>query len=769
MSIAGTLTTQGTVTEENGVYTFSSSGLVVITPTESITGDFQLEFDLQFTDGTSGSWNCPLLFDGTYDWHIQNESYSTNWHICNGSSDSMLQLYARSYTGVAHYKWIRENGLTSVTITLEDGTEYFISKKYDSDGIITSLRIGNCDTSYRNAGIISNLYFGDIIEISYENDLYNLIKNEPNQNDLISKCTPVGDKVVMKDLAGSYIIFSNTYGLIGDFELEWKTTMQGKDYIHSSIAPILLDTDEFRGYDQCYRVMFTTCNYNRGCTSITFCDTTGSGGRDNRGTPTEDPLLNKEYKFKVARKNGQYLFYMDDVLCNTVDDPYPDEGFYLGWFLNHGGRNYSASCTIWDYKLTYTPYSIYQDPTLEIIQVDNTLTANATVDENLEDKTITYLWNTGATTQSIDITESGTYSCTVTDSVGNSVTQSIDAEYIEPIHEPTVTISRSGYVLKANATIDERLEDQTVTYLWNTGETSKSITVNETGNYTCTITDSLGQTASASYYIVVEYDPVALISADKKTCLCGEKITLSGCNSYCQGSEITSYLWSTGDTTDTIEVKPEDTTIYTLTVTALNGRSSVASVKIDVVTGEIELMKYLPQYWHENAEMQQIQKKTLNYLLFNLQYSSNIITTEAFIGTANNERLSEWERDLGIIPAETIEERRENILAFFKRKGKLNEQIIKEMVDYRYTGATCDVSIENSAIKIIIYPAHEEDVNFDKIYNDLYWKKPAHLGFGYSRYYCTWGDIKDNFNTWNDVKNKGSWNSIKLYLPYLYR
>lgn len=410
----------------------------------------------------------------------------------------------------------------------------------------------------------------------------------------------------------------------------------------------------------------------------------------------------------------------------------------------------------------------YEEPTLTLSQSNNTLTATATVDPNLQDQTVSYLWGNGETTQSIDITVSGTYSCTITDSIGQTATQSISAEYVEPIAQPTVTITKSEYVLTAIATVDARLQDQTVSYLWSNNATTNSITVSETGTYYCTVTDSIGQTATASYYVVVNYDPVVIITKNKDTCQRGENITLSGFNSYCTNSFITSYVWSTGDDEATIEVTPTQTTTYTLTVTAANGRSSSSSVMVVVESGQIELMKYLPEYWHPNAEMQQIQQNTLNYSLYNLHNAYNVITTEAYIGTSNNARLTEWEHDLGITSSDTLEERRRNILSFFKRKGKLDEENIRLIVNNFANGADCIVEFIPSYIRILIRPRHENETVFPKVESIINAKKPAHLGLYVERYYCTWGEVKDSFDTWNDVKNKGSWNDVRLFLPYIY-
>lgn len=310
--------------------------------------------------------------------------------------------------------------------------------------------------------------------------------------------------------------------------------------------------------------------------------------------------------------------------------------------------------------------------------------------------------------------------------------------------------------------------DDGVEYLWNTGETTSSITVSPlvTTTYSVTVTHQ-GLTYHGTKTVDVITAPIVIINVSKTEINIGESVTIDASNSYCDGAEITSYLWSTGETTPMITVSPTVTTTYSVTVTASNGASSVGDVLIVVKFGEIDLMHYLPIYWHPNSEMIQIQKKSLNFLMYNLYENSNIITTEAYISTSHDARLSEWEWDLEIEKADDIETRRENILAFFHGKGKLNEEKIKSIV-YFYYGTNCDVSIKDSNIHILIYPLNENDIDYSKVERDLYKKKPAHLGIWCDRYYYTWGEVKADYTDWGDMlSQRETWGKLKNYLPYL--
>jgi len=88
----------------------------------------------------------------------------------------------------------------------------------------------------------------------------------------------------------------------------------------------------------------------------------------------------------------------------------------------------------------------------------------------------TFLWNTGATTQSINVTTTGVY--TVTASIGScSVTDSITVNNIPPlVLEDNVALCNiTSYTLDAGI--------PNAIYTWSTGETTQSIDITVEGVY----------------------------------------------------------------------------------------------------------------------------------------------------------------------------------------------------------------------------------------------------------------------------------------------
>jgi len=97
-----------------------------------------------------------------------------------------------------------------------------------------------------------------------------------------------------------------------------------------------------------------------------------------------------------------------------------------------------------------------------------------------------------------------------------------------------------------------------ISYLWSTGETTESITVTESGEYTVTATDCKGCTATDTVKVTI--GDAKADAGDDITICTSEETTLS-----VEGEG--TYLWSTGETTQTILVSPEATTEYSVTVT----------------------------------------------------------------------------------------------------------------------------------------------------------------------------------------------------------
>jgi len=199
----------------------------------------------------------------------------------------------------------------------------------------------------------------------------------------------------------------------------------------------------------------------------------------------------------------------------------------------------------------------------------DTITANFF---SFNDTLASYLWSTGATTQSIFPTSTNTYIVTITDIHGctKTATQSVT---VNPSPAPPVIDSL------APSTCDMKIFSATTfsTYRWSTNPVQTTDTVNvPNGTYTLTVTSAQGCTASSTVHVVIAGAPTASITAGGPTTFCtGGSVVLTA-----HGGP--TYHWSQGNaTTAAITVTTSNT--YTVTVT-VGGCTSTANIVVTVNT-----------------------------------------------------------------------------------------------------------------------------------------------------------------------------------------
>lgn len=187
-----------------------------------------------------------------------------------------------------------------------------------------------------------------------------------------------------------------------------------------------------------------------------------------------------------------------------------------------------------------------------------------------------YLWTPGGeTSSSIQVTTSGVYSVKVTQanfcfSVSPDVTVNVINNAVPiVIASDDVTFCEGGNVDLSTAPADA--------YLWSNGETTQTITVDQTGDYSVTVTYPNGCTnTSAITSVVVNPIPAQpVISPSGPINLCTPAtVTLS--SSFTGGN-----LWSNGETSDNIIVNTAGT--YSVTYTDGNGCKNTSE---DVIVTE---------------------------------------------------------------------------------------------------------------------------------------------------------------------------------------
>lgn len=179
----------------------------------------------------------------------------------------------------------------------------------------------------------------------------------------------------------------------------------------------------------------------------------------------------------------------------------------------------------------------------------------------------TYLWSNGATTQTINATLAGTYSVRITSAAG-CVT--MDTMILSYKTAPVVNLGADVSICPgSSATLDAG--NPGLTYLWSTGATTQTIVATTAGQYIVTVFGTNGCSSNDTLTVSLKAVPVVNLGVDQNICT-SDTITLNAAN---PGA---TYLWSTGETTQTIRVNLANT--YSVAVTNAGGCSANDAVVI---------------------------------------------------------------------------------------------------------------------------------------------------------------------------------------------
>lgn len=174
---------------------------------------------------------------------------------------------------------------------------------------------------------------------------------------------------------------------------------------------------------------------------------------------------------------------------------------------------------------------------------DGTATANPTGGT----APFTYLWNTGATSQSINSLCPGQYIVTATDFNGCSNTDTIT------ITEPpllTISVATTNVLCngQCNGTATVTINGGTPGYsiLWSNGQTTSGITGLCAGAYSVTVTDTNGCAATQNFQIT--QPPPLLVAVNDTTISCSSLCDGVLTSTVSGGTIPYNYLWSNGQT-----------------------------------------------------------------------------------------------------------------------------------------------------------------------------------------------------------------------------
>jgi gliding motility-associated-like protein len=189
-----------------------------------------------------------------------------------------------------------------------------------------------------------------------------------------------------------------------------------------------------------------------------------------------------------------------------------------------------------------------------------------------------YLWNTGHTTANASTNASGNIQVVVTDANGCTANNNIDLTInpnptvtINPTGSTTVCASTGGVPLNAIATPG-------VTYRWNTGGLTNSITATSTGLHSVVATLATGCTATAQLNVVINQNPTITIAVTGTSTACAS----TGIPLRAITTNATLFSWNTNETVAAITASTTGT--YEVTVSNTLGCTAMASQNIVINT-----------------------------------------------------------------------------------------------------------------------------------------------------------------------------------------
>ena len=224
-----------------------------------------------------------------------------------------------------------------------------------------------------------------------------------------------------------------------------------------------------------------------------------------------------------------------------------------GLTIYGGDKTFTTLACDLQVSIAKSPTSICQGETATLTASGSSTHSNA----------FTYLWNNNSTANQIQVMDGSTYTVTVHDTNGCSATASASVT-VNPV--PQGNISGNTTLCAGQSTT--LTASGANSYHWSTGATSPVITVNSSGNYVCTFTNSYGCTTTRSVTVNVFSAP----SITGNTSLCSSGYTTLTAT----GGD--SYQWSTGATTASINVNTAGN--YSVTASTNNGCSGSASVNV---------------------------------------------------------------------------------------------------------------------------------------------------------------------------------------------
>lgn len=190
---------------------------------------------------------------------------------------------------------------------------------------------------------------------------------------------------------------------------------------------------------------------------------------------------------------------------------------------------------------------------------------------------ISYQWDNGATTNTINNLEEGEYAVTLTDANNCEYTEAIYISEPAPIElSAEIASINCAEGTDGNITVSAAGGTGSLTYSWSNGATENSIDNLSEGNYNITITDSNNCEVIESYELVAPAPISLTLEADAIDCAEGTNGSIAA--TAIGGTGNLSYQWSNGETGTTISSLSDG--LYIVTISDANNCQRVEEITL---------------------------------------------------------------------------------------------------------------------------------------------------------------------------------------------
>jgi gliding motility-associated-like protein len=262
----------------------------------------------------------------------------------------------------------------------------------------------------------------------------------------------------------------------------------------------------------------------------------------------------------------------DTTICAdqfVIDATHPDATSYM-WQDGSSNPTFTATqsgtyfiiatiqgCTLSDaMNLTLEEKQDINIPDVNVCD-GTSVSLNAT----LNSPNATYQWNNGEQIANISVTQSGTYSVTITYGTNGDC---VDTDEITVVYDNLILNLGDDKNLCPNETtlLDATQSIPNVTYSWNNGSNTPTLIASESGNYIVTVNSTTGCEARDTIQINIAPLLPAINLGDDQTLCLGESIVLTAPTP----PSNSSFTWQDGSSTPTYT--PTESGIYSLQMTS---------------------------------------------------------------------------------------------------------------------------------------------------------------------------------------------------------